>query len=132
MVRVYETGTRIDYERHRSGDASQKIGHAGPGQSPLYLPKVDSPAVAPGYPLLGNGFSVGLDGDNDAKEQKRREQGPERNAEVQSQPGPVAGQPDPGGLDDPTCVVEAEDRSNRAAHDDTDYWPPKSQHRRAA
>ena len=125
-------GTRIDNKRHRSGDASQKIGHAGPGQRPLYLPKVNSPAVALGCPLLGNGFSIGLDGDYYAKEQKRREQGPEWNAEVQPQPGPVAGQPDPGRIYYPPSIVEAEDRSNRAAHDDTDYRPPKPQYRRAA
>ena len=118
--------------RHRSGNAGHKIGHAGPGQRPLYLPKVDSPVVALGGPLLGNGFSVGLDGDYYTKEQKRGEQGPERYAEVKRQPWELAGHPDPGGLDDPLGIVEAEDRSNRATHDDTDYRPPKSQYRRAA
>ena len=126
------SGTRIDYVRHCSGNAGHEIGHAGAGQRPLYLPKVDSPVVALSGPLLGNGFSVCLNRDYYAKEQKHGEQGPERYAEVKPQPGELVGHPDPGGLDGPPDIVEAEDRSNRAAHDDTDYRPPESQYRRAA
>ena len=105
---------------------ANRLAAPGPGQCPLHLPEIDGAVVPPRSPLLGDGFSVGLDGDYYAEEQERREQGPERDAEVKPQPGPVAGHPDPRGLDDFPGIVEAKDRGNRAAHDYSDYRPPKS------
>ena len=123
---------RIDGVGHRPRDTSKQIARARAGQRPLHLSEVDSLGLAPGDPLEGDGFSIHLDGDDDAEEKKRWEQCPERDTEVDSQTRPLAGKPHPSGLRHPADVEYAERRRDDAADGYADHRGPEAPYRRAA
>ena len=123
---------RMDDYGHGAGNAAQDIADTAACERALHLPEVYRFGRAARDALERNRLAIGLNGNDDAEEYERRQNGPKRDTKVGRQVRPFRGQSHPRRLSHPLEFVYALTCRNQTADDDTDWRRPKAQQRRTA